>query len=208
MYQKHKCPDALVLAEKWELIKADLAAAGVRVLTKNRRQRTGVMIIEPTFVGTSAVIDLSQDLLYLSERQKEYVRLAQKRSCEYLIESDPILQRVWHKLLHEKVEAWLQAPLEEELKAAKGKVGKVRRKPSDQTVATVEGGGAGSEAAPSAKRVRGKGKETKEQKALRLRDEEVQRLLAEKLAERGLISTETHGRTTPTLQAPSIPAGP
>jgi hypothetical protein len=166
------------------------------------------MIVEPTFVGTSAVIDLSQDLLLLSERQKEYVRLAQKRSCEYLIESDPILKKVWHKLLHQKVEAWLQAPLEEELKAAKGKVSKGRRKPSDQTVATAEGGGAGSEAAPSAKRVRGKGKETKEQKALRLRDEEVQRLLAAKLAERDLNSTETHGRTAPTLQTPAIPVVP
>lgn len=76
MYQKHTCADALVLAEKWKLIKAELAAAGVRVLTKNRRQRVGVQIDGPTFVGNSAVIDVIRDLLYLSEKQNTYVRLA------------------------------------------------------------------------------------------------------------------------------------
>jgi hypothetical protein len=207
MNQKHKIPDQVVLAAKWKLIKEDLAAAGVRVLTKNRRQRVGVIFVEPTLYDSSLVIDVSEDLYKLSDKQKEYVRLAQKRAREYVVEDDDVLQRHWHQLLDKHVEVWLQTPLDEELKAAKRKVSKVRRKTTDRQVATVEGA-LGSEAAPPPKRVRGPGKETKEQKAHRLQGEKLNELLNKKLEEHGLISKPTDGRSTPTLSTPVQPRGP
>jgi hypothetical protein len=175
------------LRAKWKLIREDLIEAGVVVLTKNRRQNLACMMAQPTtFVGEDLVVTVTTsgkgELLKLSKEQTDYVRCVQERAHEYLIEKDEVMLKEWKRILNTSITAWLQSPLEDELKIARGTLKKARTCPAldlslDDRVGETEDSEDTSANVQPAKKLRGKGK--KEPKKDRDK-KELQKLAAEK----------------------------